>query len=109
MLVFGLGAFAAAVVFMWSLLLPKGGTPAVWGVWGLSIVLFLVGTGFAVQDAAWLTWQQSGFKFLKPGTINGSLASLKGAVATLRKEANETLLTERAQRILDVAERGGGT
>jgi hypothetical protein len=109
MLVFGLGVFAAAVVFMWSLLLPRSGTTAVWGVWGLSIVLFLVGTGFAVQDAAWVTWQQSGFKLLKPGTINGSLPSLKGVVAALREEADETLLTERAQRIVEVADRGGGT
>ena len=37
MLAFGLGAFAAAVVFMWSLLLPRSGTTVVWGVWGLSI------------------------------------------------------------------------
>jgi len=108
MLVFGLGAFANAVVFMWSLLLPRGGTTVVWGVWGLSIVLFLIGTGFAVHDASWLTRQRRGFKVLKPGTINGSLPTLKGLVASLRAEADDTLLTERAQRVAEFADRNGG-
>jgi len=108
MLVFGLGAFVAAVVFMWSLLLPRGGTTVVWGVWGLSIALFLIGTGFAVHDASWLTRQRTGFKVLKPGTINGSLPTLKGLVASLREEADDTLLTERAQRVAELADRNGG-
>jgi len=108
MLVFGLGAFAAAVVFMWSLLLPRGGTTIVWGVWGLSIALFLIGTGFAVHDALWLTRQRSAFNVLKPGTINGSLPALKGLVASLRSEADDTLLTERAQRVVEFVDRNGG-
>jgi len=108
MLAFGLGAFAAAVVFMWSLLLPRSGTTVVWGVWGLSIALFVIGTGFAVHDASWLTRQRSGFNVLKPGTINGSLPALKGLVASLRDVADDTLLTERAQRIVDFADRNGG-
>jgi hypothetical protein len=108
MLVFGLGAFANAVVFMWSLLLPRGGTTVVWGVWGLSIVLFLIGTGFAIHDASWLTRQRRGFKVLKPGTINGSLPTLKGLVASLRLEADDTLLTERAQRVAEFVDRNGG-
>jgi hypothetical protein len=108
MLVFGLGAFVAAVVFMWSLLLPRGGTTVVWGVWGLSIALFLIGTAFAVHDASWLTRQRSGFTVLKPGSINGSLPTLKGLVASLREEADDTLLTERAQRVAEFADRGGG-
>ena len=108
MLAFGLGAFAAAVVFMWSLLLPRSGTTVVWGVWGLSIALFLIGTGFAVHDASWLTRQRSGFNVLKPGTINGSLPALKGLVASLRTEADDTLLTERAQRVAEFADRNGG-
>jgi hypothetical protein len=108
MLVFGLGAFAAAVVFMWSLLLPRSGATAVWGVWGLSIALFVIGTGFAVHDASWLTRQRSGFNVLRPGTINGSLPTLKGLVASLREEAGDTLLTERAQKVIELADRGGG-
>jgi chromosome segregation ATPase len=108
MLVFGLGAFAAAVVFMWSLLLPRSGATAVWGVWGLSIALFVIGTGFAVHDASWLTRQRSGFNVLRPGTINGSLPTLKGLVALLREEAGDTLLTERAQKVIELADRGGG-
>ena len=108
MVVFGLGAFAAAVVFMWSLLLPRSGATAVWGVWGLSIALFVIGTGFAVHDASWLTRQRSGFKVLRPGTINGSLPTLKGLVASLREEAGDTLLTERAQKVIELADRGGG-
>jgi len=108
MLAFGLVAFAAAVVFMWSLLLPRSGTTVVWGVWGLSIALFVIGTGFAVHDASWLTRQRSGFNVLKPGTINGSLPALKGLVASLRDVADDTLLTERAQRIVDFADRNGG-
>ena len=108
MLVFGLGAFAAAVLFMWSLLLPRSGATAVWGVWGLSIALFVIGTGFAVHDASWLTRQRSGFEVLKPGTINGSLPTLKGLVASLREEAGDTLLTERAQKVIELADRGGG-
>jgi len=108
MLAFGMGAFAAAVVFMWSLLLPRSDTTVVWGVWGLSIALFLIGTGFAVHDASWLTRQRSGFNVLKPGTINGSLPALKGLVASLRTEANDTLLTERAQRVAEFADRNGG-
>ena len=107
MFVFGLGAFVAAVMFMWSLLLPRGGTTVVWGVWGLSIALFLVGTGFAVHDASWLTRERRGFQVLKPGTINGSLPTLKGLVASLREEADDTLLTERAQRVADFADRNG--
>ena len=108
MLAFGLGAFLAAVVFMWSLLLPRGGTTVVWGVWGLSIVLFLIGTGFAVHDASWLTRERRGFSVLIPGTINGSLATLKGLVASLRAEADDTLLTERARRVAEFADRNGG-
>ena len=108
MLVFGLGAFAAAVVFMWSLLLPRSGTTVVWGVWGLSIALFLIGSGFAVHDAKWLTRERTGFNVLKPGTINGSLPALKGLVASLREEADDTLLTERAQRVAELADRNGG-
>jgi hypothetical protein len=108
MVVFGLGAFAAAVVFMWSLLLPRSGATPVWGVWGLSIALFVIGTGFAVHDASWLTRQRSGFKVLRPGTINGSLPTLKGLVASLREEAGDTLLTERAQKVIELADRGGG-
>ena len=108
MLAFGLGAFLAAVVFMWSLLLPRGGTTVVWGVWGLSIVLFLIGTGFAVHDASWLTRERRGFSVLIPGTINGSLATLKGLVASLREAADDTLLTERARRVAEFADRNGG-
>ena len=108
MLAFGLGAFAAAVVFMWSLLLPRSGTTVVWGVWGLSIALFLIGTAFAVHDASWLRRQRSGFNVLKPGTINGSLPALKGLVASLREEADGTLLTERAQRVVELADRNNG-
>ena len=108
LLALGLGAFAAAVVFMWSLLLPRSGTTVVWGVWGVSIVLFLIGTGFAVHDASWLTRQRRGFTVLKPGTINGSLPALKGLVAALREEADDTLLTERARRVAEFADRNGG-
>src|SRR5678815_1601756 len=69
---------------------------------------FVIGTGFAVHDASWLTRQRSGFNVLKPGTINGSLPALKGLVASLREVADDTLLTERAQRIVDFADRNGG-